>query len=140
MRVQARRALIIDSVIGLILALTSWMASFYVWGRPEFNRSPQLNPTQWGHGPPGRMVTTVDPSPYWRWASRQDVCGRALPSLRQRGASARTWPLAQRSGRSSSALPLVYTRWQVAPESSPTRHLEAPPVWQCHRSVAGRHY
>jgi signal transduction histidine kinase len=64
MRVQARRALIIDSVIGLILALTSWMASFYVWGRPEFNRSPQLNPTQWGHGPPGRMVTTVDPSPW----------------------------------------------------------------------------
>jgi len=64
MRVQARRALIIDSVIGLILALTSWMASFYVWDRPEFNRSPQLNPTQWGHGPPGRMVTTVDPSPW----------------------------------------------------------------------------
>jgi signal transduction histidine kinase len=23
-----------------------------------------LNPTQWGHGPPGRMVTTVDPSPW----------------------------------------------------------------------------
>jgi signal transduction histidine kinase len=64
MRVQTRRALIIDSVIGLILALTSWMASFYVWDRPEFNRSPQLDPTQWGHGPPGRMVTTVDPSPW----------------------------------------------------------------------------
>ena len=64
MRVQALRALIIDSAIGLILALTSWMASFYVWDRPEFNRSPQLNPTQWGHGPPGRMVTTVDPSPW----------------------------------------------------------------------------
>jgi signal transduction histidine kinase len=64
MRVQARRALIIDSVIGLILALTSWMASFYVWDRPEFNRSPELNSTQWGHGPPGRMVTTVDPSPW----------------------------------------------------------------------------
>jgi signal transduction histidine kinase len=64
MRVQARRALIIDSAIGLVLAVTSWMASFYVWGRPEFDRPPDLNPTQWGHGPPGRMVTTVDPSPW----------------------------------------------------------------------------
>ncbi|HEY6684884.1 MAG TPA: sensor histidine kinase [Propionibacteriaceae bacterium] len=63
MRVQARRALIIDSAIGLVLAVTSWMASFYVWGRPEFDRPPDFNPTQWGHGPPGRMVTTVDPSP-----------------------------------------------------------------------------
>jgi signal transduction histidine kinase len=64
MRVQARRALIIDSAIGLVLAVTSWMASFYVWGRPEFDRPPDFNPTQWGHGPPGRMVTTVDPSPW----------------------------------------------------------------------------
>jgi signal transduction histidine kinase len=64
MRVQARRALIIDSAIGLVLAVTSWMASFYVWGRPEFGRAPDFNPTQWGHGPPGRMVTTVDPSPW----------------------------------------------------------------------------
>ena len=63
MRVQARRALLIDSAIGLVLAVTSWMASFYVWGRPEFDR-PDFNPTQWGHGPPGRMVTTVDPSPW----------------------------------------------------------------------------
>jgi signal transduction histidine kinase len=62
MRVQARRALLIDSAIGLVLAVTSWMASFYVWGRPEFDRAPDFNPTQWGHGPPGRMVTTVDPS------------------------------------------------------------------------------
>jgi signal transduction histidine kinase len=44
------------------LAVTSWMASFYVWGRPDFDRPPDFNPTQWGHGPPGRMVTTVDPS------------------------------------------------------------------------------
>jgi signal transduction histidine kinase len=64
MRVQARRALLIDSAIGLVLAVTSWMASFYVWGRPEFNGPPDFNPTQWGHGPPGRMVTTVDPSPW----------------------------------------------------------------------------
>jgi signal transduction histidine kinase len=64
MRVQARRALIIDSAIGLVLAVTSWMASFYVWGRPAFDRPPDFNPTQWGHGPPGRMVTTVDPSPW----------------------------------------------------------------------------
>jgi signal transduction histidine kinase len=64
MRVQAQRALIIDSAIGLVLAVTSWMASFYVWGRPEFDRPPDFNPTQWGHGPPGRMVTTVDPSPW----------------------------------------------------------------------------
>ena len=63
MRVQARRALI-DSAIGLVLAVTSWMASFYVWGRPEFDRAPDFGPTQWGHGPPGRMVTTVDPSPW----------------------------------------------------------------------------
>jgi len=64
MRVQARRALLIDSAIGLVLAVTSWTASFYVWGRPEFDRAPDFGPTQWGHGPPGRMVTTVDPSPW----------------------------------------------------------------------------
>jgi signal transduction histidine kinase len=59
MRVQARRALIVDSVIGLALAVTSWMASFYVWGRPEFNRA------DWGPGPPpGRMVIGVDSSPW----------------------------------------------------------------------------
>jgi signal transduction histidine kinase len=58
MRVQARRALVVDSVIGLALAVTSWMASFYVWDRYEFNRP------DWGHGPPGRMITTVDPSPW----------------------------------------------------------------------------
>jgi signal transduction histidine kinase len=64
MRVQARRALLVDSLIGLALALSSWMASFYVWDRPEVNRPPGFNPTQWGHGPPGRMVTSVDPSPW----------------------------------------------------------------------------
>ena len=58
MRVEARRALIIDSAIGLVLAVTSWMASFYIWDRAEFNRP------DWGHGPPGRMITTVDSSPW----------------------------------------------------------------------------
>ena len=58
MRVEARRALLIDSVIGFVLALTGWMASFYVWGRSEFSRP------EWGHGPPGRMVASVDPSPW----------------------------------------------------------------------------
>jgi signal transduction histidine kinase len=64
MRVQAQRALLVDSLIGLALALSSWMASFYVWDRPEFNRPPEFNPRQWGHGPPGQMVTSVDPSPW----------------------------------------------------------------------------
>ena len=58
MRVEARRALLIDSAIGFALALTGWMASFYVWGRSEFSRP------EWGHGPPGRMVASVDPSPW----------------------------------------------------------------------------
>ena len=38
MRVEARRALLVDSAIGLIVAVTSWIASFYVWDRSEFNR------------------------------------------------------------------------------------------------------
>jgi signal transduction histidine kinase len=58
MRVEARRALIVDSAIGLILAVTSWIASFYVWDRAEFNRP------DWEHGPPGRVITTVDSSPW----------------------------------------------------------------------------
>jgi signal transduction histidine kinase len=58
MRVQARRALVVDCVIGLVLALASWMASFYVWDRSESSRP------DWGHGPPSRMITTVDPSPW----------------------------------------------------------------------------
>jgi signal transduction histidine kinase len=64
MRVQARRALVIDSAIGLILALTSWMASFYVWNRAEFPGAPEVNATQWRHGPPGRMISTVESSPW----------------------------------------------------------------------------
>ena len=64
MRVQARRALLVDSAIGVALAVASWTASFYVWGRPDFGRPPEFNPTQWGHGPPGRMVVSVDPSPW----------------------------------------------------------------------------
>lgn len=58
MRVHARRALLVDSAIGVALAAASWMASFYVWGRPEFSRP------EWGHGPPGRMVVSVDSSPW----------------------------------------------------------------------------
>lgn len=64
MRVQARRALVIDSAIGLILALTSWMASFYVWNRAEFQGPPEVNATPWRHGPPGRMISTVESSPW----------------------------------------------------------------------------
>ena len=58
MRVEARRALLIDSAIGLALAMTGWMASFYVWGRSEFSRP------EWRHGPPRQMVTILDPSPW----------------------------------------------------------------------------
>jgi signal transduction histidine kinase len=58
MRAHARGALLIDSAIGLILALTSWMASFFVWDRAEFNRP------DWGHGPPGRVITSIDSSPW----------------------------------------------------------------------------
>lgn len=58
MRVQARRALLIDSAIGFGLAITSWMASFYVWERSEFGRPERR------HGPPPQMVTSIDPSPW----------------------------------------------------------------------------
>jgi signal transduction histidine kinase len=57
MRVQAQRALLVDSAIGLVLAVTSWMASYYVWDRSAYNRR------DWGHGP-DRMVASVDPSPW----------------------------------------------------------------------------
>jgi signal transduction histidine kinase len=58
MRVEARRALLVDSLVGFALAMTSWMASFYVWGRSEFGRP------EWRHGPPRQMVASVDPSPW----------------------------------------------------------------------------
>jgi signal transduction histidine kinase len=58
MRVEARRALLIDSAIGLVLAVASWMASFYVWAGSEYGRP------DWRHGPPRHMVTIVDPSPW----------------------------------------------------------------------------
>jgi hypothetical protein len=64
MRVEARRALLVDSAIGVALAVASWIASFYAWDRTEFSRPPEFNPTQWGHGPPGRMVVGVDSSPW----------------------------------------------------------------------------
>jgi signal transduction histidine kinase len=58
MRVQARRAILIDSAIGLALAVASWMASFYVWAGSEYGRP------DWRHGPPRHMVTIVDSSPW----------------------------------------------------------------------------
>ena len=42
MRVQARRALLVDSAIGVALAVASWTASFYVWGRPDFDRPAEV--------------------------------------------------------------------------------------------------
>ena len=56
MRVQARRALLIDSAIGLALAVAGWVASFYVWEGSDFGRP------EWRHGPPRHMVINVDPS------------------------------------------------------------------------------
>jgi len=44
--------------------VTAWTASFYVWDRAAFDGPPGANPTQWRHGPPGRMITSVDPSPW----------------------------------------------------------------------------
>src|SRR5512132_805357 len=58
MRVQARRALLVDAAIGLALAVASWMASFYVWAGSEYGRP------DWRHGPPRHMVTIVDSSPW----------------------------------------------------------------------------
>ena len=58
MRVQARRALLIDSAIGLALAVAGWVASFYVWEGSDFGRP------EWRHGPPRHMVINVDPSPW----------------------------------------------------------------------------
>jgi signal transduction histidine kinase len=58
MRVQARRALLIDSAIGLALAVGGWVASFYVWEGSEFGQP------EWRHGPPRHMVINVDPSPW----------------------------------------------------------------------------
>jgi hypothetical protein len=42
-RVQARRAFLVDSAISLVLAVTSWMASYYVWHRSAYDRR------GWGH-------------------------------------------------------------------------------------------
>src|SRR4029450_1799562 len=58
MRVQARRALLIDSAIGLALAVASVMASFHLWAGSEYGRP------DWRQGPPRHMVTIVDPSPW----------------------------------------------------------------------------
>jgi signal transduction histidine kinase len=58
MRVQARRVVLIDSALGLALAVAGWVASFYVWEGSELSR------TEWRHGPPRHMVINVDPSPW----------------------------------------------------------------------------
>jgi signal transduction histidine kinase len=80
MRVEARRALLIDSVIGFALAMTSWMASFYVWGRSEFARP------DWRHGPPRQMVLSVDPSPWVLPAVTLVALGVATRRIRPRAA------------------------------------------------------
>jgi signal transduction histidine kinase len=58
MRVAARRALLIDSAIGLALAVAGWVASLYVWEGSDFSRP------EWRHGPPRHMVINIDPSPW----------------------------------------------------------------------------
>ena len=58
MWVLARRAVLIDSAIGLALAVAGWVASFYVSEGSEFGRQ------EWRHGPPRHMVLNVDPSPW----------------------------------------------------------------------------
>jgi signal transduction histidine kinase len=80
MRVEARRALLIDSVIGFALAMTSWMASFYAWGRSEFARP------DWRHGPPRQMVLSVDPSPWVLPAVTLVALGVATRRIRPRAA------------------------------------------------------
>ena len=54
---SGRRALLLDSAMGLILALTSWMACFYVWGRSEVN-------ARLGAWTTGRVINTVASSPW----------------------------------------------------------------------------
>jgi signal transduction histidine kinase len=80
MRVEARRALLIDSVVGFALAMTSWMASFYVWGRSEFARP------DWRHGPPRQMILSVDPSPWVLPAVTLVALGVATRRIRPRAA------------------------------------------------------
>jgi signal transduction histidine kinase len=58
MRVEARRAVLIDSVIGAALAVAGWVASLYVWEGSDFSRP------EWRHGPPRHMVINIDPSPW----------------------------------------------------------------------------
>lgn len=58
MRVEARRAVLIDSVIGAALAVAGWVASLYVREGSDFSRP------EWRHGPPRHMVINIDPSPW----------------------------------------------------------------------------
>ena len=84
MRVEALRALLIDSAIGFALAITSWMALFYVWERSEFGRPERR------HGPPPQMITSIHPRrgccqqcSSWRWESPLGGYGLGQPSSRQ---------------------------------------------------------
>jgi signal transduction histidine kinase len=59
MRVPTRHGLILDSVIGVVLALVSWRAASYAWSRPDFGRA------EFDHrGPPSWMFHTVSASPW----------------------------------------------------------------------------
>ena len=80
MRVEVRRALLIDSFVGFALAMTSWMASFYVWGRSEFARP------DWRHGPPRQMILSVEPSPWVLPAVTLVALGVATRRIRPRAA------------------------------------------------------
>jgi signal transduction histidine kinase len=59
MRVPTRRGLVVDSVIGALLAVVAWRAASYDWAPPDFGRP------DFGHrGPPSWMFHTVAASPW----------------------------------------------------------------------------
>jgi signal transduction histidine kinase len=59
MRVPTRRGLVLDSVLGAILAVVSWRAASFAWTRPDFGRS------DFDHrGPPTWMFHSVTVSPW----------------------------------------------------------------------------
>lgn len=139
MRVEARRALIVDSAIGLILAVTSWIASFYVWGRAEFNRP------DWGHGPPGRVITTVDSSPWVLPAVILLALGIATRRVWPRAAFVATvmgvgtyLATGAMFGPIFLALHLACTRWQAARTCSPTKPVRQPPTRPYRHCAVGR--
>ena len=145
MRVHARRALLVDTAIGVALAVASWMASFYVWDRSQFNRTPGFTPTPWGHGPPGRMVMSVDPSPWVVPAVIVLALGIATRRVWPRAAFVATvvgvgtyLATGATFGPIFLARHLPSMRWRVAPASSPRMHPVA--LLGCHRCTPGRRY